>query len=344
MINMMAHYRTKPRLANRQNKTRGRAVYKLCNALGIAISISTIICGNSASARTGDYLDRSKYLGKLEFNETFMASSLQSGVWISHFIRNGESSERSRIYGGDDLQIFSDLKYNGANPFILTNPGIEIISKKLTAKDVNQSRPYTSGMLRSNIIGQVPYGYYEADIKASSEVGTWPAFWLLNSDDRNAKHEEVDVFEALGAKPNIVYQSVHTSDVWGKSHQQIHAYCNLTWSNYHTYGVLIDKKWIVFYVDNIESARQPNDGLINQPLFVIISLAVGPASWNRNIPDGNFQGATFNIRYVRVYSLRATDSENNQFMESSYNLFERFRGGVRHILAKITGNECLVGN
>lgn len=80
--------------------------------------------------------------------------------------------------------------------------------------------PYTSGMLVSQ--DSFGYGTYSFEIVLPSDLGLWPAVWLLDAEacespGRCAGYEtqsyhEIDLLETSGRDPGVVYTSVHWWD------------------------------------------------------------------------------------------------------------------------------------
>jgi beta-glucanase (GH16 family) len=73
------------------------------------------------------------------------------------------------------------------------------------------TRAYTSGYL--DTIGRFSQlgGRWEINCALPAAKGVWPAFWLRSDDEKGTKVPgEIDIFEAVGGRPNIV-QTVHQS-------------------------------------------------------------------------------------------------------------------------------------
>lgn len=68
-----------------------------------------------------------------------------------------------------------------------------------------ETRPYTSGKVRTRGIADWKYGRFDAHMKLPDGQGTWPAFWMMPADDSYGSWPlsgEIDILEAvnLGAK------------------------------------------------------------------------------------------------------------------------------------------------
>ena len=265
-----------------------------------------------AVAATGDPLDRANVLGRLTFEEAFdegYPNGYPSG-WANSFWYGTQSNASSHVYGSaEDLVIFSKSDYNGINPFSFSNQQLIITTAPLTpaqqANPLNGGRTYSSGLFSGISKFSQTYGYWEARLHATPGVGIWPAFWLLGANVPTDGRMEIDVLEALGATPTSVYQTTH----WGPNDgsapvlQDSHATQGVDWTKDHIYGVLITPTWLVFYVDDVETAREATAGRYNFPMYPLLSLGVGPASWYDNVPAPGWQGGSMTVSYVRAFAL-----------------------------------------
>jgi hypothetical protein len=132
-------------------------------------------------------------------------------------------------------------------------------------------------------------GYFEIIAKFPPGPGAWPAFWLLDRDsllDRTKPHAEIDVVEWYGGDPQGVHSSVHlwpsdpvTAEVpkhLGHSHYQKvkSSLVQGQLTGFHSYGVMVTADSIIFYLDRHETVRHPMFSACQQPLYMLIDLAV----------------------------------------------------------------------
>ena len=165
------------------------------------------------------------------------------------------------------------------------------------------------GMLASSRWGgsgfSAQYGYFETRMLAPAGKGTWPAFWMLPSDNLVGKTPvaaEIDAVELYGHDPVSTCHSTHQySD--GKDlattrcvrpHASVAA--AQTW---HTYGVDVRATEIVYYVDGAEVVRLPQVQGGEKPLFFLVNLAMG-GGWPIQMDNVLSRSALF-VDYVRVY-------------------------------------------
>lgn len=149
------------------------------------------------------------------------------------------------------------------------------------------------------------YGYFEARMLAPAARGTWPAFWMLPSDNLVAPQPavaEVDAVEMYGHEPQGACQSTH--DYQGGKDGGVAA-CGprfptardaLSW---HTYGVSITPSDITFYLDGTVVATAPQVAGGRAPMFFLLDLALG-GGWPVDL-QGVQDRARLYVDYVRVY-------------------------------------------
>lgn len=176
--------------------------------------------------------------------------------------------------------------------------------------------PYTSGRIRSNNKGDWKYGRIEARIKLPYGQGTWPAFWMLPTDEVYggwAASGEIDIMEAvnLGAKtdqggklrdePEVrIHGTLHygagwPANVFSGAGFALPGNFNPA-NNYHTYAVEWEEGEIRWYMDDIHFAtqrsddwysaykndegeylRNPGHAPFDQRFHLILNLAIGGA-------------------------------------------------------------------
>ena len=170
----------------------------------------------------------------------------------------------------------------------------------------------TSARLVTDGKAEWTYGRMEAFAQVPSGVGTWPAFWLLPSDNAYGgwPHSgEIDVLEHVGCSPGFVYQTVHTG---AYNHtigtQQGGETTRDAAAGMHLYAVDWTADDMVFTVDGETVFTFTNDGSgssatwpFDQDFHLILNLAFG-GDW------GGFCGVDvpslpqeLRVDWVRVY-------------------------------------------
>ncbi|BDX07133.1 glycoside hydrolase family 16 protein [Planctobacterium marinum] len=140
--------------------------------------------------------------------------------------------------------------------------------------------PYTSGRIRTNNKGDWKYGRFEARMKLPYGQGTWPAFWMLPTDEDYggwAASGEIDIMEAvnIGAKTDAngklsdapetrIHGTLHYGAAWpnnvytGTAYKPPGGFSPAT--GYHTYAVEWEEGEIRWYMDDVHYATQTAEG------------------------------------------------------------------------------------
>jgi len=168
---------------------------------------------------------------------------------------------------------------------------------------------YTSARLVTRGTFAQQYGRFEARMKIPPGQGLWPAFWMLGISNDWPNCGEIDVMEAIGKTPNVVYGSAHGPGYIGA---QISGNYTLPAGNlsdsFHVYAVDWQPGNIQYFIDDvlyetITPANVPAGSVWvfdRQPFSMLVNLAVG-GDWP-GLPDANTQfPAQLLVDYVRVY-------------------------------------------
>lgn len=133
--------------------------------------------------------------------------------------------------------------------------------------------------------------------------GTWPAFWLLatqNLVDKTKTGYEVDIIEQYGREPNIMHSVLHWHPIDKTQHKGIankFVVEDMT-KDFHNYGFLWDKPNMIWYFDGVELWRLPTPPEIQTPMYVLVNLALG-SGWPI---DKTPNPSIMYVDYVRVYA------------------------------------------
>jgi len=150
------------------------------------------------------------------------------------------------------------------------------------------------------------YGYFEARIYAPASPGTWPAFWMLPSDNLVAPTSpvaEIDAAELYGAFPAGSCQTTHDyhdgRDTGVSSCSSNRSPDDRTGMAWHTYGGSVTPTADTFVIDGrvVATLPQVSDG--GAPLFFMVDLALG-GGWPIDLSGVRDRGSLY-VDYVRVY-------------------------------------------
>ena len=149
------------------------------------------------------------------------------------------------------------------------------------------------------------YGYFEARMLAPAAPGTWPAFWMLPSDNLIRPQPavaEIDAVELYGHEPTGACHSTHEyrSGANGGG-----ARCGKRFAteraalSWHTYGVSVTPTDITFFIDGRVVATAPQVEGGGAPMFFLVNLALG-GGWPVDLRAVQ-ERAVLYVDYVRVY-------------------------------------------
>ncbi|MDB5455841.1 MAG: endo,3,4-beta-glycanase, partial [Caulobacter sp.] len=248
-------------------------------------------------------------LGTPTFNEDFNSLSLVNpatgaGVWRPHLGYGGETGIGSfTLPRNGEQQIYTSPQFQGQasaplglNPFSTDNGVLTIKGEKVPG-DVSSKiwgYSYTSGLLTTQTSFTQKYGYFEIRADVPQGQGLWPAFWLL---PEKYSGQEIDVLEAIGSEPTVANTAVHggTGD-HGKANFVPNA------EGFHTYGVMWSASDLVYYIDGAEVWRTPTPWNMDQPMYMLVNLAVG-GNWPGSPDASTPWPGEYKIDYIRAYAL-----------------------------------------
>ncbi|NTW61565.1 glycoside hydrolase family 16 protein [Candidatus Saccharibacteria bacterium] len=157
---------------------------------------------------------------------------------------------------------------------------------------------YSSARIETKDKKSFLYGRIDVTAKLPKGVGTWPAIWLLPANDKYADLSspddlmryknggEIDIVEAVGFEPNVVYGVAHTlSDTTDHpdgtgSYNAVKVPGND--SEFKTYSLLWTPDNMTFLVDgqsfftySKKTGADYKTWPFDQPFYMIINLAIG---------------------------------------------------------------------
>ena len=274
------------------------AAFALCLLAGIAALVEIGPVPNQARGE-GAAIDLCAFVPTFgeEFDTLSVSPWGENGSrWIAHTPWHGDFGDAA----------FADPR--PGFPFRVRAGILEIEARK------DADGKWQSGLLASAAPSTVGfsqrYGYFETRAQLPPGPGTWPAFWLGTNQPEGSKEPgvEIDVFEYYGQFPNAYHSAIH---VWEKvdptkSRAEDHitdvSPGSLT-NAFHTYGVDVEPDWITFYLDRRETWRVATPPELQEPLLVLVNLALG-SGWPI---DETPNPSIMKVDYVHAYRPRATD-------------------------------------
>ncbi len=208
-------------------------------------------------------------------------------------------------WGNNELEYYT----SGANSTI-ANGNLVITAKK----ESNSGRDYTSSRMLTKGKGDWLYGRFEVRAKLPAGRGTWPAIWMLSSDDTYGSWPasgEIDIMEHVGFDPNNIHFSIHTTaynhtrgtqktaeKVIPTATDDFHTY-RLDWTPYAVRGFIDGTQYFEFTNDNTSFTTWP----FNKKFFLILNVAVGGDWGGAQGVDNNAFPASMVVDYVRVFKM-----------------------------------------
>nr|WP_256260840.1 glycoside hydrolase family 16 protein [Shewanella sp. NIFS-20-20] len=197
--------------------------------------------------------------------------------------------------------------------------------------DTSVLKPYTSARLRTKHLAQWTYGRFEIRAKLPQGQGTWPAIWMLPTNNRYGSWPasgEIDIMEAVNLGANSDRPSAPAGELETRVHGTLHygrefpenVYAGTGYrlaneqspaADFHVYAIEWEATEIRWYVDNIHYATQTsatwysqavdeagqwqehgNHAPFNHPFHLLLNLAVG-GGWAGTVNDTGVDSAVF---------------------------------------------------
>ncbi|MCL2913499.1 glycoside hydrolase family 16 protein [Shewanella corallii] len=266
-------------------------------------------------------------------------------VWQDEFdtLDTGKWSFEVNCWGGgnNEQQCYTDRSDNAyvkdgvlnivARKENFNGPAVQDDQQGYDRHDKSGAKPFTSARLRSKNKGDWTYGRFEIRAKLPQGQGTWPAIWMLPTDNKYGlwpASGEIDIMEAVnlgspsdrkGAAADEVETRVHGTLHYGREWPQ-NVYTGTGYrlpdnlsptDDFHVYAIEWEPGEIRWYVDGQHYATQraegwysqfrdvsgnwvsqPADAPFNARFHMILNLAVGGA-WSANVNDKGIDEKAF---------------------------------------------------
>lgn len=213
---------------------------------------------------------------------------------------------------GPDLIINGEQQYYidaenqpgfGHEPFVLDGETLTIQARRTPDELLSTAngQPWLSGVLSSATRFEVQYGYIEARVDLPEGTGLWPAFWMLASDLDGLKPRTF-IAEYDGARPDAIFHDYQYEDEDGnvRSPGQFQVDQPRLADGFHTLGISWTPEELVYYVDGVARYRVIGDRLPQQPMYLVLNLAIGGV-WVDEPDDSTPDRPALVIDYVRVW-------------------------------------------
>lgn len=269
------------------------------------------------------------YIASLTLTFAVMGTSLTSVtaapakiLWRQEFNGKANSAPSSKIWGYDlgGMNANSEEQfYTKSRKNIRMDGSGNLVIQAIPIKEGSAqwlkciSCKFSSARIKTQDKLAFKYGKIESRIKMPSGVGTWPAFWMLGTNlERLGWPDagEIDIVEARGADPLMVFGTLHGPGYNGSNGTQIgdvaYSSTNLH-DNFHVYSIEWTPNSIKWFFDGklyhtaTKLSVSPDEYVFNRPFFMILNLAMG-GTFAGDL-DPNLQGATMLVDYIRYYKI-----------------------------------------
>jgi beta-glucanase (GH16 family) len=203
-------------------------------------------------------------------------------VWHEDF-DDFDASKWNKITKGNNYN--NELQYYLPQNVQIKNGKLYLVGKR----EKYDSHQYTSGKITTEGKFEIQYGKIEVIARTTGEKGSFPAIWLLPTNGET--FPEVDIYESIGRDPNRVYYVNH----WKENDQYHRSYKDYIIENpygFHKYAIEWSENEIKWFVDD-KHVFTSTEGIPNQPMFLIINLAIG-GTWPKS-PDKNSEFSSYFI-------------------------------------------------
>lgn len=235
-------------------------------------------------------------------------------VWSDEFDYVGLPNEAKWNYdtkgneygwGNNELQYYTSFRDSNAmvdGEYLVIN----------TYQESYENREYTSARLTTKGKGDWLYGRIEISALLPGGRGTWPAIWMLPSENKYGgwpASGEIDIMEHVGFEPDSIHTTVHTQafNHIKRTQKGEGTYIPDAETAFHLYAIEWNSDKIDFFIDddkvftfhNTESGS--DEWPFDQPFHLILNIAVG-GNWGgqKGVDKSNFP-VSMKVDYVRVY-------------------------------------------
>lgn len=243
---------------------------------------------------------------RLVFHDSFNGSGLPDadkwsydGEHINDELQYYTTAREENVFMQDGL-----LHIRCINNDTIRNEQGEILNNYVDKK-TGESHCITSARIRTKGKGDWTYCYVEARIKVPVASGTWPAVWMMPTDNAYGywpNSGEIDIMEHVGNEPLVYHCALHhRNGTKGGSKQMPDA------DDWHVIGFKWTAEKMEWLVDDRVYCRITNPGTnwgdwpYDRDFHLILNLAFGGNWGGQGGIDPEALPLDFLIDYVRVF-------------------------------------------
>lgn len=256
---------------------------------------------STAGASVTDYKDIviPEGCSKLVFDEEFDYQGAPDSTkwqWETGYVRNGE------------------VQYYTAGPNAWCDNSILTIEARADSCMIDGMMcPVTSASLTTKDHGSWKYCYVEVKAKLPSFRGSWPAIWMMPSDDSYGdwpRSGEIDIMEHVGYEPENIHFAAHSERYNHMRGEQRNFVCPAAdcTDGFHIFGLRHTPDKLIWYYDGEEKFvldKEADADWTSWPFddnfYLILNLAVGGGWGGQKGVDLEAMPAQYQIDYVRIF-------------------------------------------
>ena len=232
--------------------------------LAMALSVVTVAgCGGSATDTKIDTVNPTEPVSDwvMVWEDNFDGDAIDDNKWNFEIDCAGG--------GNNEKQCYTDSEENA----FVADGILNIVA--LPAEE-GAAKPYTSARINTRYKADFKYGRFEVRAKLPSGQGSWPAFWMMPTDEVYGgwpRSGEIDIVESVNLKvptedgvESNIYGTLHYGKEWPNNDQSGKAYTFDQGVNpaddFHTYAIEWQEGEIRWYVDDYLYATQRKSELL----------------------------------------------------------------------------------
>jgi len=232
--------------------------------LTMALSVATLAgCGGSATDTKIDTVNPTEPVSDwvMVWEDNFDGDAIDDKKWSFEINCAGG--------GNNEKQCYTDSEENA----FIADGILNIVA--LLAEE-GADKPYTSARINTRYKADFKYGRFEVRAKLPSGQGSWPAFWMMPTDEVYGgwpRSGEIDIVESVNLKvptddgvESNIYGTLHYGQEWPNNDSSGKAYTFSQDSNpaddFHTYAIEWQEGEIRWYVDDYLYATQRQSELL----------------------------------------------------------------------------------
>ena len=237
-------------------------------------------------------------------------------VWQDEFNYSGKPDPKKWGYdigdngwGNNELQNYTDNQKNAR----VENGNLIIEAFKEQSGKLN----YSSARLVSKGKGDFLYGKFEIKAKLPVGRGTWPAIWMLASENTYGNkgwpdNGEIDIMEHVGFDQNNIHGNIHTKAFNHSigTNKGNNVLINTASTEFHIYGCIWTPDYVAISVDGKEYFRfvkekdyQWQQWPFDKSFHLLLNIAIGGNWGGQKGVDDSIFSQKMEVDYIRVYPL-----------------------------------------